>query len=205
MDLSFGASAVRTATLTHAGRAKQRLQDQYEDPFRILPAVGEKHVIAEADGTMICTVEAGPRKSKRPREWKEMKLVGAQAKGSATTVYAATFEGVEEAGRRWGHCVKQPGGASIARFTRWQMGRSGSDCRPRRSSENKEAFCAISITLASIPQLDFGGKRNPDAQGFAAFGKVISGMDVVRKIHESSAAGQTLSPTIRIQRAIRNN
>jgi hypothetical protein len=105
----LGASAVRTATLSHAGRAKQRLQEQYEQPFRILPAAGEKHVIAEADGTMICTVEPGPRKSKRPREWKEMKLVGAQAKGSATTVYAATFESVEEAGRRWGHCVKQAG------------------------------------------------------------------------------------------------
>lgn len=34
------------------------------------------------------------------------------------------------------------------------------------------------------PQLDFGGKRNPDGQGFAAFGKVVKGMDVVKKIQQ---------------------
>jgi len=32
------------------------------------------------------------------------------------------------------------------------------------------------------PSLDFGGKRNPDGQGFEAFGRVIEGMDVVRRI-----------------------
>ena len=32
------------------------------------------------------------------------------------------------------------------------------------------------------PSLDFGGKRNPDGQRFAAFGRVIEGMDIVRKI-----------------------
>lgn len=32
------------------------------------------------------------------------------------------------------------------------------------------------------PSLDFGGKRNPDGQGFAAFGRVVEGMDVVRRI-----------------------
>ncbi|MCU0789264.1 MAG: hypothetical protein MUC91_13955 [Verrucomicrobia bacterium] len=105
----IGASAVRTATLEHAQRARHRLQEQYRQPFRHLPAVGAKHVIAEADGTMICTVGPGPRKSRRPREWKEMRLVAAQALGRATTVYAATFGSVEETGRRWGHCARAAG------------------------------------------------------------------------------------------------
>lgn len=105
----MGASAVRTATLIHAQRAKEKLQQEYEQPFRILPAVQAAQVIAEADGTMICTVQPGPRNSKRPREWKEMRLVAAQALGSTTTVYAATFGSVEETGRRWGHCAKQAG------------------------------------------------------------------------------------------------
>ena len=38
------------------------------------------------------------------------------------------------------------------------------------------------ICINDQPSLDFGGKRNPDGQGFAAFGRVVSGMDVVRKI-----------------------
>lgn len=105
----LGASAVRKATLRHAFRAKEQLEKEYEQPFRSLPAVKEKHVIAEVDGTMICTVEPGARKGKRPREWREMRLVAAQARESVRTVYAATFGSVAETGRRWGHCAKQAG------------------------------------------------------------------------------------------------
>ena len=38
------------------------------------------------------------------------------------------------------------------------------------------------ICVNDQPQLDFGGGRNPDGQGFAAFGMVVKGMDIVRKI-----------------------
>ena len=107
--IEVGASAVRTVTLNHAQRAREKLQAVYEQPFRVLPAVGAEQVIAEADGTLICTVEAGPRKGKRPRNWKEMRLVAAQAQDSATTVYGATFGSVEETGQRWGHCARQAG------------------------------------------------------------------------------------------------
>lgn len=112
----LGTSAVRTTTLAHAQRAKDKLQQQYEQPFRVLPAVSHEHIIAEADGTMICTVAPGLRKDKRPRDWKEMRLVAAQAKNSATTVYAATFGSVEETGRRWGHCVRQAGWGGNSRI-----------------------------------------------------------------------------------------
>jgi hypothetical protein len=105
----LGATAVRTTTLEPARRARERLREEYRQSFRVLPPLGAEHVIAEADGTMICTVEPGPRKGKRPRDWREMRLVAAQAKDSATTVYAATFGSVEEAGRRWGHCARQAG------------------------------------------------------------------------------------------------
>ena len=54
------------------------------------------------------------------------------------------------------------------------------------------------ICIGDQPALDFGGKRNPDGQGFAAFGRVMLGMDVVRKIHAAPAAGQRLEPPIRI-------
>lgn len=107
--IELGATAVRLATLTHAKRAEQQLQAQYAEPFRLLPAQGAEHVIAEADGTMIRTVAPGRKTEARPREWKEMRLVAAQRKGSATAVYAATFGNVAEAGRRWGHCARQAG------------------------------------------------------------------------------------------------
>ena len=98
---AVGSTAVRAATLAHAQRARAKLQAQYAQPFRVLPAVGAQHVIAEADGTLIRTVAPGPRKGKRPREWQEMRLVAAQAKGSTTTCYGATFGSVAETGRRW--------------------------------------------------------------------------------------------------------
>ena len=107
--LMLGSTAVRTATLVHAERARVKLEAQYAQPFRVLPAVGAEHVIVEADGTLICTVAPGPRKGKRPRGWQEMRLVAGQAKDSATTFYGATFGSVAQTGRRWGHCARQAG------------------------------------------------------------------------------------------------
>ena len=105
--IKLGASAVRAATLKHAQRAQLKMEKQYQESFRVVPEVGAEHVIAEADGTLIRTVQPGPRKGKRPRDWQEMRLVAAQAKDSATTIYGATFGSVEDAGRRWGHCARQ--------------------------------------------------------------------------------------------------
>ena len=46
------------------------------------------------------------------------------------------------------------------------------------------ATCSFFICINDQPSLDYGGKRNKDGQGFAAFGKVIRGMDVVKKIQQ---------------------
>jgi len=105
----IGASAVRTVTLEHAQRAREQLEKEYAQSFRVLPNVGAEQVIAQTDGTMICTVEPGKRKGKRPRDWKEMRLVAAQAKDSATTTYGATFGNVDGVGRRLGHCAREAG------------------------------------------------------------------------------------------------
>ncbi len=40
------------------------------------------------------------------------------------------------------------------------------------------------ILLDDQPSLDFGGRRFDDAQGAAAFGHVVSGLDVVRRIQQ---------------------
>jgi peptidyl-prolyl cis-trans isomerase A (cyclophilin A) len=66
-------------------------------------------------------------------------------------------------------------------------------------SEADSATSSFFICIGDQPELDFGGKRNPDGQGFAAFGRVVSGMDVVKKIQTSPHQLQRLSPPIRIR------
>jgi peptidyl-prolyl cis-trans isomerase A (cyclophilin A) len=48
------------------------------------------------------------------------------------------------------------------------------------------AGSAFFICIGDQPDLDFGGRRNPDGQGFAAFGRVAEGMDVVRAIFKKA-------------------
>lgn len=58
------------------------------------------------------------------------------------------------------------------------------------------------ICVNDQPELDFSGKRNPDGQGFAAFGQVISGMEVVKKIQIRETGdgekNQTIKPPVKI-------
>jgi len=54
------------------------------------------------------------------------------------------------------------------------------------------ASTEIFICIGDQPSLDFGGDRNPDGQGFAAFGKVSRGMDVVRNIQSRPDSLQLL-------------
>ena len=66
-----------------------------------------------------------------------------------------------------------------------------------RSSPNS-ASSDFFICIGAQPELDFGGKRNADGQGFAAFGHVVRGMDIARKIHASPQQGQSLTPPVPI-------
>lgn len=59
------------------------------------------------------------------------------------------------------------------------------------------------ICVGDQPELDFTGKRNSDGQGFAAFGRVVRGMDIVGRIQESPADVETLRPPIKIVRVHR--
>lgn len=58
------------------------------------------------------------------------------------------------------------------------------------------------ICLGDQPSLDFGGQRNPDGQGFAAFGQVVRGIDIVKRIHQSPFTLQKLSPPVVIRRIV---
>ena len=52
------------------------------------------------------------------------------------------------------------------------------------------------ICINDQPELDYGGKRNPDGQGFAAFGQVIKGMKIVKKIQMMDSKDQILMDSI---------
>ncbi|XOV91446.1 MAG: peptidylprolyl isomerase [Bacteroidota bacterium] len=60
--------------------------------------------------------------------------------------------------------------------------------RAEPGSASSEFF----ICIGDQPELDFGGQRNPDGQGFAAFGQIIEGMNVVRKIQSLEDKDQML-------------
>jgi peptidyl-prolyl cis-trans isomerase A (cyclophilin A) len=59
------------------------------------------------------------------------------------------------------------------------------------------------ILLDDQPSLDFGGMRFDDGQGAAAFGRVIEGLDVVRKIQQQPVEKQALTPPVPIVKAVR--
>jgi len=63
------------------------------------------------------------------------------------------------------------------------------------------------VCIGDQPELDFGGSRNADGQGFAAFGRVVAGMDVIRAIQAAPVreGTQTLDPPIAITRAARKS
>ena len=55
------------------------------------------------------------------------------------------------------------------------------------------------ICVGDQPSLDYGGKRNEDGQGFASFGRVVSGMEVVRKINAIKETRAVDDPYMRNQ------
>lgn len=52
------------------------------------------------------------------------------------------------------------------------------------------------ICMRDEPELDHGGKRNPDGQGFAAFGEVIAGFDTLWSIFAMAGAEEWLQVEI---------
>jgi peptidyl-prolyl cis-trans isomerase A (cyclophilin A) len=80
-----------------------------------------------------------------------------------------------------------------------------------RGADADSATSGFVICLEDTPSLDYGSKRYPDGQGFAAFGRVVKGLDVVRRIQQQptnkdadTAMGrQALTPPVTITRMSR--
>jgi peptidyl-prolyl cis-trans isomerase A (cyclophilin A) len=69
-----------------------------------------------------------------------------------------------------------------------------------RGQDADSARSGFVIHLNDQPSLNYGGMRFDDGQGTAAFGRVVSGLDVVRKIQQQPVKEQALDPPITITR-----
>jgi hypothetical protein len=112
----LSASTIHDVTLLHARRAEAGLEARYAEGFRQIPRKGAPCIIAEVDGTMVCTVMPGERAKPRPREWREMKVAVTQPFQSEQSVYCAVLGSPEQIGQRWGHCARDAGWAFETRF-----------------------------------------------------------------------------------------
>jgi len=104
---------------------------------------------------------------------------------------------------QWGMFLpdgKSPPFAPIAHETTRETGLLHKDmtvsmARSTPGSASGEFF----ICIGDQPELDFGGRRNPDGQGFAAFGRVVQGRDVVRALHRLGREQQMLEQPIAVR------
>ncbi len=67
-----------------------------------------------------------------------------------------------------------------------------------RGQNPDSARSGFVIHLNDQPSLNYGGMRFDDGQGTAAFGRVVSGLDVARKIQMQSVKEQALDPPVAI-------
>ena len=94
--------------------------------------------------------------------------------------YPSTYPPVEHETTEYTGLSHGDGAVSMARF------------------ELGSATSSFFICIGDQPELDHGGERNPDGQGFASFGRVTKGIDVVREIHKQPHEGQRLEPPVEI-------
>lgn len=61
-----------------------------------------------------------------------------------------------------------------------------------------ELYGSFFVCLQAEPSLDHGGARHPDGAGFAPFGRVVEGREVIRRAHELAEAGELLTHPVPI-------
>ena len=59
------------------------------------------------------------------------------------------------------------------------------------------------ICVGDQPAYDYGNNANADKLGYAAFGRVVKGIDIVKMIHQQPENGEAFSPQIKINNIVR--
>ena len=96
---------------------------------------------------------------------------------------------------------KNQNSAGIAHESTKQSGLSHEDgmismARQDTGTARTEFF----ICIGDQTSFDFGRSANPDGQGYAAFGKVFRGMNIVKKIQNQRSNGQSFNEKIEIRK-----
>ena len=104
-------------------------------------------------------------------------------------------------GGTWDLSAGEKPGAAIPHESTKQSGLSHTDgtismARTDTGTARTEFF----ICVGDQTMLDFGNNGTKDGQGFAAFGKVLKGMPIVKKIHNQPSTGDRFNQVIRINR-----
>ncbi len=112
---------------------------------------------------------------------------------------------VVQAGRAPERAKAQPGFGPIAleRTSVTGLRHTDGTISMARGATADSASSDFFICIGDQPSLDFGGARAADGQGFAAFGHVVRGMDVVRKIQARPAPKERLDPPVGITKIYR--
>lgn len=73
--------------------------------------------------------------------------------------------------------------------------------------EPGELYASFFVCMRDEPDLDHGGPRHPDGQGFCAFGEVIAGFDVLNLLHGEAGRSELLAPPRRVDaiRVVQDN
>jgi peptidyl-prolyl cis-trans isomerase A (cyclophilin A) len=93
---------------------------------------------------------------------------------------ALSHQGLPHETTRQTHLLHKDGVISLARTT---PGTAGTE---------------FFICIGDQPGFEYGGDTNPDGQGYAAFGKVVKGMDIVRAIYARPENDQSFTPPVPI-------
>lgn len=111
--VAISPSTVRKITLSHARKAKEA--QSCGSPLAKLPKGGAKHILAEADGTMLPVVrsragkDGGDARKNKEVAWKEFRLCSALEEGSASPIYGCDYGSVDHLGYIWTHCAGKAG------------------------------------------------------------------------------------------------
>jgi peptidyl-prolyl cis-trans isomerase A (cyclophilin A) len=65
--------------------------------------------------------------------------------------------------------------------------------------DRQQLYGNFFVCMRDEPSLDFGGARQPDGQGFAAFGEVVSGFDTLEDIYRKAESNEFLREAIPIR------